>query len=509
MSKRSLEAIDRAALVSFYERWFAPNNAILAVSGDVDERALRQEIKKTFGTWPKREVPPIIDPPPKPLDAQKSTPVRFVDKPDATQTVLDLLGPGIRHADRQFYAVTLMNYALGGGGFSSRLMKVVRSEGAKTYGVHSAFAAGREAGPFLVSTFTRSSETVATLDLVLKELEKMRTGGPTEKELKEAKSHLIGGYGLHLETGGDLCEALVRAEIEGLDQRYVAEYPARLQAVTLKEAADAARQHLNPRALVALGKVTEVGPMLKKAGYTKLEVVNYLEPISAAERKAARAEQAARSEPTAAESMEGRRILDLALKARGGQAALEKVRTLSATGKGNIERGGQKSPINVELKSIRGRAVREDVDLNGVLIKQVIIDGGGYVQQADRRIDLPPEMLKVIFRDPNFIALNALQPRARVRGKPQTALDSVTYDLVEVISPEGDLYKLYFDLKTHYLVRMRYLIDGRATIDDLSDYRVIDGVAFPFKLLHYADQKIDIAYDKIVVNPKLVPETFQ
>ena len=80
------------------------------------------------------------------------------------------LGPGIRHADPQYYAVRLMNYALGGGGFSSRLMKVVRSEGGKTYGVRSSFDAGRDAGPFDASTFTRNAETAATLKLVLDEI---------------------------------------------------------------------------------------------------------------------------------------------------------------------------------------------------------------------------------------------------------------------------------------------------------------------------------------------------
>ena len=143
-----------------------------------------------------------------------------------------MIGPGIRHADPSFYAVRLMNYALGGGGFSSRLMKVVRSEGGKTYGVRSSFAAGRDAGPFEASTFTRNAETAATLKLVLDEIAKMRAGGPTEEELKAAKSNLIGGYGLRLETGADLAEALIGAEIDGLDNKYVVEYPARLEAVT-------------------------------------------------------------------------------------------------------------------------------------------------------------------------------------------------------------------------------------------------------------------------------------
>ena len=46
MSKKSIAAITRADLVAFRDKWFAPNNAILAVSGDVDEKALKPSLQK-------------------------------------------------------------------------------------------------------------------------------------------------------------------------------------------------------------------------------------------------------------------------------------------------------------------------------------------------------------------------------------------------------------------------------------------------------------------------------
>jgi zinc protease len=516
MSKKSVEAIDRAALVGFRDKWFAPNNAILAVSGDVEDKTVRPLLGKTFAGWKKHEVPPVTDPPPRPLPAtQKSLPLRLVDKPDATQTVLLAYGPGIRHADPSYYAVRLMNYVLGSGGFSSRLMKVVRSEGGKTYGVRSSFHAGREAGPFVTSTFTRNTETISTLKLVLGEIAKMRENGPTDEELKSAKSNLIGGYGLRLETGSDLAEELIGAEIDGLDAKYVEQYPSRLEAVTVKDAATAAAQHLDPRGLVALGKASEVGPMLKKAGYSKIEVVNYLDPISAAERKAALAQRSSQAEVLPAEAMEGRRLLDLTLQARGGQAALQKVQTLSMTGKGVLSMQGQKAPVTVEIKEIRGKASREDIDMGGMVIRQVYADGKGYLQQGERRMDLPPEakleMQKGIFRDPNFIVLNAAtQNGAKVRGLKPTADGGVSYDTLEVISPEGDLYRLLLDPKTHQVVKVNYAEEGKPASDELRDYRVVDGVAFPFKLIHVAgDQKAEIDYDKVEVNPKLSPDVFK
>ena len=515
MSKRSIEAIDRKALIEFRDKWFAPNNSLLAVSGDVDDKAVRAMINKSFAGWKKRTVPPVTDPPARPMATPvKALPVRLVDKPDATQSVLMVLGPGIRHADPSFYAVRLMNYGLGGGGFSSRLMKVVRSEGGKTYGVRSSFDAGREAGPFEASTFTRNAETAPTLKIVLEQIAKMRDGGPTEEELRAAKSNLIGGYGLRLETGSDLAEELIGSEIDGLDTKYVMEYPARLEAVTLKDAAQAAAHHLDPRALVVLGKASEVGPMLKKAGYSKIEVVSYLDPVSGAERKQALAQHATSAEVLPAQAMEGRRLLDLALQARGGQAALAKVQSLALTGKGTLSMQGQQVPVTVETRELRGKAMREDIDMGGMQISQVFADGKGYLKQGDKRMDMPPEMAlemqKAAFRDPNFIVLNALQPNAKLRGLLPVSDGGVSYDQLEVIAPDGDMFHLLLDPKTHQVVKMQYAAEGKQVHDELGDYRVVDGISWPFKFKHESGpQKVEIAYDKIVVNPKLAPDTFK
>jgi zinc protease len=515
MSKRSIESIDRKDLVAFRDKWFAPNNAILAVSGDVDDKTLKPILAKTFGAWKKRTVPPVTDVAARPLPENgKAMPVRLVDKPDATQSTVVVLGPGIRHADPQFYAVRLMNWVLGGGAFSSRLMRVVRSEGGKTYGVRSSFDAGREAGPFHASTFTRNAETASTLKLVLDEIGKMKQSGPTETELKAAKSNLIGGYGMRLETGSDLAEELIGAEIDGLDNKYVVEFPARLEAVTVKDATAAAAQHLDPRALVIVGKAAEIGPMLKKAGYTKIEVVNYLDPVSATERRALSSQRSTTVEVPPAEAMEGRRLLDLTLQARGGQAALAKVLTLSSTGKGMLSIQGQQVPVTVELHQIRGKAMREDIDMGGIPVRQVFVDGKGYLQKGEQRTDMPPdmklEMQKAEFRDPNFIVLNATMPGAKVRGLRPTSDGGVSYDTLEVISPDGDVYRLLLDPKSHQIAKMQYAAEAKQVRDELGDYRVVDGVAFPFKLKHDAgDRKVELEYDKIVVNPKIAADTFK
>jgi len=150
----------------------------------------------------------------------------------------------------------------------------------------------------------------------------------------------------------------------------------------------------------------------------------------------------------------------------------------------------------------------------GMLIRQVMANGKAYIQQGEMRKDMPPEMKlemeKSQFRDPNFILLNATMPGAKVRGVRPTAEGGVSYDTMEIISPDGDVYKVLLDPKTHQVARMEYAAEQKEVHDTLGDYRVVDGVSFPFKFKHEAGgQEVDIQYDKVTVNPKLSADLFQ
>jgi hypothetical protein len=152
--------------------------------------------------------------------------------------------------------------------------------------------------------------------------------------------------------------------------------------------------------------------------------------------------------------------------------------------------------------------------MGGMQLRQVMANGKAYVQQGDKRMDMPPdkklEMEKAQFRDPNFIVLNALMPGAKVRGLRPTAEGGVSYDTLEVISPEGDLYKLLLDPKTHQIAEMQYVEEQQPVRDELGDYRIVDGIAFPFKFKHDNGQaKVELQYDKVTVNPKLSNDLFQ
>jgi zinc protease len=281
---QTVSAIKRKDLVDWQTKRFAPNGAILAIAGDVNAALLRQQLNGAFqGFKPhkvsrsKTHTEPI-------LHGMK---IRLVDKPDQTQSRIIIGHLGIFHADPDFLATSLMNYTLGGGLFSSRLMKVIRSEGGKTYGASSRFEAEATRGTFEIRTFTRNVETLATVKLLLGELQKMHFTGPTAEELADAQANMAGKYPLMFETAESVAAAFLEAELHGLSEEFVREYPVAIAAVGLEQGIAAATNRLSDENLcmVIVGKAEDVEPQLKSAGMT-YEKVGYLEPTSPADRSA-------------------------------------------------------------------------------------------------------------------------------------------------------------------------------------------------------------------------------
>ena len=164
VTSQTIAAVRPRDLSDWHKAWFRPGNAVLAVSGDFDARVMRGRVSAAFGRWAKGTVP-----------AHKSYPeprlagvrVRLVDKPDQTQSQILVGHLGVSVADPDWLATEVVSYTLGEGAFSSRLMKVVRSQGGKTYQADSRFEVSRARGDFRASTFTRNAETFATLRLSL------------------------------------------------------------------------------------------------------------------------------------------------------------------------------------------------------------------------------------------------------------------------------------------------------------------------------------------------------
>jgi len=251
----TLPAITRADLIEFHERYYRPNNTLMAIVGDVTEQEISDLVSKYFGAWePKKNKPPAV---PRAHKLDHKT-VRLIDK-DLTQASIILGHLGIDRKNPDYYAVVVMNYILGGGGFSSRMMAHIRDDQGLAYSVSSHFDAELYPGSFTASLQTKNSTAMPAIQGLLEEIKKIREKLVTDQELEDTKAFLIGNFPLRLDTTGKLSHLLATVEFYGLGLDYLEKYPGLIRSVTKADVLRAARKYLDPEryALVVVAKQSE------------------------------------------------------------------------------------------------------------------------------------------------------------------------------------------------------------------------------------------------------------
>jgi len=224
---QSVEGIARPDVQAFYEAYYAPGNAILAVVGDIGASQVAQRAERYFSTWRKRGVSL-----PKLPAAAAASGIRvlLLDKPDASQSQIRIGGQAVRRADPDVIPLEVASTILGGG-FTSWLVDELRVKRGLTYSASSRVRSWREAGNVLVSTFSKNETVPETIKVSLELTRKLQAGTLEEADLERAKSFLAGLYPLRLESPEALAQALLDQEFYGLGADYIKMYQKRVRSV--------------------------------------------------------------------------------------------------------------------------------------------------------------------------------------------------------------------------------------------------------------------------------------
>ena len=294
-SEQSVAAIRRDDLVAWHKTWF------VAEQRDPRRHRRRRRARSSRATSSarsaagrRRAVPPA---PTYKEPGLSGSRIRLVDKPGQTQTHIRIAQFGIKHDDPRFFDTLVWNYALGGGAFSSRLMKVVRVEGGKTYGASSSFDRNLDKGSFVAQTFTRNAEAVATTKLdARRDRRRWRRTARRRTRSTAAIANIAGGYGLRFQAAADSARALIGAELHGFGNEYLANFPLAVGKVDVAAAKRAAARSSIPRTyvIVMVGDAKDLEPQLKKAGWRYEKVA-----FTRSDRAGRRARRARRSMPKA------------------------------------------------------------------------------------------------------------------------------------------------------------------------------------------------------------------
>jgi zinc protease len=255
-TKESLPRITREAVHQFHNTYYRPNNAILAVVGDITSEEVREKLIPRLSQWPMGKIP------------DEHLTVKFAQGPEEividrniTQANIIFGHKGVSRKNPDYYALSVMNYILGGGGFGSRLFEEVRVKRGFAYSVASYFVPGKYPGSFQISLQTKNASAKEAISLVRREMERIRRKPVFEEELNKAKKYLIGSFPLRLDTQAKLARFITQVEYHGLGLDYCEKYPSFINTVTREDVLRVAKSYLHPKnaILVVVANLKEAG----------------------------------------------------------------------------------------------------------------------------------------------------------------------------------------------------------------------------------------------------------
>lgn len=246
----SVARIGAADLKDYVRRTFARNTLKVAVVGDITPDQLRKVLDSVFGDLPEQaELRPV------PEVRLPESAERKVIPMDVPQSVATFGQEGLKRKDKDFIAAYILNYIIGGGGFSSKLMEEVREKRGLAYSVYSYLQPFQKAAVFLGGVATENKALSQSIEVIESELARVAREGPTPEELDSAKRYLTGSYALNFDTSANIASQLLGAQIEDLGIDYFDKRNAMVEAVTLDDIRRVATRLLKPGALI----ITVVG----------------------------------------------------------------------------------------------------------------------------------------------------------------------------------------------------------------------------------------------------------
>ncbi len=250
---------------AFYQKSISPSVAKMLVVGNQKESEVIASLTDLNTKWAAKEV--LIPTYKTPETPTKPT-VYFYDIPNAKQSVLQFGTPALAITDKDYYAASVMNYILGGGGFASRLTQELREGKGYTYGIRSGFSGTKAKGAFTISSGVRSNVTLESAQLV-KQILKEYPINFSDKDLETTKSFLIKSNARAFETARAKLRMLSNMSTYGWKSNYVKEQESIVNNMTKERVKELANKYVNPDKLIWLvvGDAETQLDRMKELGY--------------------------------------------------------------------------------------------------------------------------------------------------------------------------------------------------------------------------------------------------
>lgn len=249
MTEETLSRISVADLQALHARAVRACQARVSIVGAVTRAQAEALVSQLLARLPtdgcaaQPTVPEV-----QPLAAAVQRRIAF----DSAQAHVLIGQPGFKRADPDFFALTVGNYILGGGGFVSRLTTEVREKRGLSYSVYSYFNPGLHAGAFTVGLQTRPDQAAQAVQVAQDVVRRFVAEGPSAAELQAAKDNLIGGFALRIDSNRKLLDNVANIAWHGLPLDYLDTWTQQVAKVTVADIKAAFARKLQPERMVTV-----------------------------------------------------------------------------------------------------------------------------------------------------------------------------------------------------------------------------------------------------------------
>ena len=268
----SLGSMTIAQVKQYYQHYLGPQQAVMAVAGDIAPDRLKQVLNRSFGKWQRSAAAPATKLPPFPAPGGKTC--LLIDKPDATQAYFVLGLPGFGMGDDISAAAQVMN-TLFGGRFTSWLNTELRIKRGLTYNTNSTFQQWRGAGIFTAASYTKNDKIGEMLAITLELIAKAKNEGFSAEEIQSARNYILGQFPPTLESLRAKARSYLSLDFYGLGFTYYDGLLERIGRINKTQADAVARKFFSDQdfVLVVVGKAEEISTQLARFGDFKIKKI--------------------------------------------------------------------------------------------------------------------------------------------------------------------------------------------------------------------------------------------
>lgn len=502
----TVAAITRQDLLDWHREHVHPNNIILGVVGDFDSAAMEAKVRQAFGSWPKG---PAVKTPE--IQFEPATPGYYVvEKSDVNQSSIRMVELGIRRDNPDYYATQVFNEAFGGG-FSSRLVRSVRTDKGLAYevggGIGSAFD---HPGVVRLSVGTKSASTVESIQAIYEQIDGLAKNPISDDEIKRAKDSILNSFVFNFDSPEKVLRERMAYEFYGYPADFLERYRAGIEKVQAGDVARVAAQYLHKDKLAVLvvGNKSEFDKPVSSLG--PVTNVDITIPPPPAEKDQAPAAKSVASNP------EGKALAAKVAEAMGG---LDKVQAVKSLRVSFTEGDPGEAPTPIVVTIAFPDRMHISVQTPDGMFSIAVSPAVGFMSAAGRGArDLNAEQkadnLTQIHHDPVYLAQHVNDPAFTFTATGTEKVGDIDAAVVDV-GGAVPWIRWYVDPKSGRILRETYTGMGQTGPfqgeTELGDWRTTDGLTLPY--LHQNKQNgkdsSTIQYTAIQINPVVDPKLFE